>query len=220
MCPAARDRLGRDVSSRCRCRRVVRRPAHAFLAALGLLSTGAAALGLPSDASVGMVAAAEPRVTIVDFAFQPASITITAGQTVTWQNNGTVQHTVTADDRSFDSGPLDPGNQFANLFDNPGTYTYHCSIHTQMKGTVIVKAATPTPTLKGSPTPTPPSGTFPPGFSPHPIQTQPAASPAPGQTGSDQEPPIGLVLVLLLAVLAGAGLAVFSLFRRARQQRL
>jgi plastocyanin len=205
------------VSGHCSSHVRVRRPAHALLVAFSLVSGGAAGLLVPSVAMVGIAAAAEPRVTIVDFAFQPTTITITAGQTVTWQNIGSAQHTVTADDGSFYSGPLDPGNQFANRFDKPGTYTYHCSIHTQMKGTVIVKAAAPTATPKGSPTPTPPSGSFPPGFSLHPIQTHPPASPsAVGQSSSDHGPPVGLVVVVLLAVLAAAAVTALHLLRQAR----
>jgi plastocyanin len=80
-------------------------------------------------------------VSIVDFAFQPTSIEVPAGSTVTWTNAGAATHTVTADDGTFDSGQLKPGANFSQTFTTPGTYTYHCEIHPQMTGTVVVTAA-------------------------------------------------------------------------------
>ena len=52
-------------------------------------------------------------------------MTVTAGSVVTWNNTGAKAHTVTADDGSFDSGNLDPGQAFGNLFDTAGTFAYH-----------------------------------------------------------------------------------------------
>jgi plastocyanin len=77
-------------------------------------------------------------VSIVDFAFQPASIEVATGGTVTWTNTGQAPHTVTADDGSFDSGTLSPGATFSQTFATAGTFTYHCNIHPQMTATVIV----------------------------------------------------------------------------------
>jgi plastocyanin len=77
-------------------------------------------------------------VSIVDFAFQPASIEVATGGTVTWTNTGQAPHTVTADDGSFDSGTLAPGATFSQTFATAGTFTYHCNIHPQMTATVIV----------------------------------------------------------------------------------
>jgi plastocyanin len=80
-------------------------------------------------------------VNIVDFAFQPASISVPVGTTVTWHNTGSAQHTVTAFNGAFDSGTLDPGSSFSVTFSNPGTYMYHCTIHRTMVGTVQVTAS-------------------------------------------------------------------------------
>jgi plastocyanin len=93
-------------------------------------------------------------VSIVDFAFQPASIEVPAGSTVTWTNTGAVTHTVTADDGAFDSGQLKPGTSFSQTFTTPGTYTYHCEIHPQMTGTVVVTqaAASAAPAAPAAPT--------------------------------------------------------------------
>ena len=78
-------------------------------------------------------------VSIVNMAFSPASLTATAGTTVTWTNNDGMTHTVTADDISFDSGNILMGNKFSKIFSTAGTFAYHCTIHPTMKGTIIVK---------------------------------------------------------------------------------
>lgn len=79
------------------------------------------------------------EVTIVDFAFEPQELVVTAGTTVTWSNDDVTPHTVTADDGAFDSGRMDPGGTFSFTFDEPGTYSYICSFHPGMTGTVVVE---------------------------------------------------------------------------------
>jgi hypothetical protein len=64
-----------------------------------------------------------------------------AGSTVTWMNSGAAPHTVTADDGAFDSDRLAPGASFSQPFDTAGTFTYHCEIHPQMTGTIVVSEA-------------------------------------------------------------------------------
>src|SRR5215212_11003528 len=78
------------------------------------------------------------EVQVVDFSFEPGTVTVPVGTTVTWTNTGSHSHTVTADDGSFDSGRLDPGEQFPHTFDQPGTFTYHCGFHPEMQGSVVV----------------------------------------------------------------------------------
>ena len=78
-------------------------------------------------------------VSIANFAFSPASITVKVGDSVTWTNNDSTTHTVTADDNSFSSGDLAPGATFSFTFPKAGTYAYHCSIHPSMTGTVVVQ---------------------------------------------------------------------------------
>jgi plastocyanin len=78
----------------------------------------------------------QPTVSIVDFSFMPGTIRITAGQTITWHNDGTEQHDVTGND--WHSGPLDPNSTYYLTFGVPGTYPYRCSIHLDMTGSVIV----------------------------------------------------------------------------------
>lgn len=77
-------------------------------------------------------------VSIVDFAFQPASLMIASGTTVTWTNTGSAPHTATADDGSFDSGQLTSGQSFSQTLSTPGTFTYHCSVHPFMTAMITV----------------------------------------------------------------------------------
>jgi plastocyanin len=80
-------------------------------------------------------------VAIVDddgFGFEPAEVTVAAGGTVTWSHEGSVAHTVTAEDGSFDSGSLSGGDTFEEVFEDAGSYAYVCSFHPGMQGTVTV----------------------------------------------------------------------------------
>jgi plastocyanin len=84
-------------------------------------------------------------VTIQNFAFSPAVITVPRGTTVTWVNQDSASHTIISDAQgSVAQGALFTSNSMANgasysfKFDNPGSYPYHCSIHPTMKATVIV----------------------------------------------------------------------------------
>jgi plastocyanin len=81
-------------------------------------------------------------VNIHDRTFDPAAINVAPGTTVTWTNNDTEAHTVTADDGLFDSGVLEPGQSYSTWLGGSGTVTYHCEIHPEMKGSVVVGEAT------------------------------------------------------------------------------
>ncbi len=113
---------------------------------------------------VAMVLSAGPAlaasVGVQDFSYSPKTITIQAGESVTWTSSGPSPHTVTADDGSFDSGTLNVGDSFSHTFTTAGTFAYHCEFHVAqgMVGTVVVEASTTTP----PPTTTPPGGTTPP----------------------------------------------------------
>jgi plastocyanin len=78
------------------------------------------------------------KVSVVDYSFSPTTVTIQAGGKVIWKNDGQQPHTATADDGSFDTGTIDPGKLKSESFKDTGTFTYICSIHPQMKGTVKV----------------------------------------------------------------------------------
>lgn len=105
-----------------------------------------AAVTLQASASSDPVKVSIPNGTSTNTAspgYSPATITVVIGtnNTVTWTNNDIAVHTVTANDKSFDSGDIAPGASFSFTFTTPGTYPYHCIYHSWMSGTVIVKAA-------------------------------------------------------------------------------
>ena len=78
-------------------------------------------------------------VSIVNFAFSPATLNVALGTTVIWTNNDSTTHTVTSDTGVFNSGGMGQNATFSYTFNTAGTYTYYCSVHTYMKGTVVVK---------------------------------------------------------------------------------
>jgi plastocyanin len=80
-------------------------------------------------------------VRIDDLAFDPETRTVTVGTEVTWINRDSVSHTVTADNGSFDSGEIDPDEEFSFRFTQAGTYRYHCEVHGRetMSGAVVVE---------------------------------------------------------------------------------
>lgn len=144
------------------------------LAALALLIGGLAL----SPAST-LAAAIPSSVSIVDvprpqskWGYTPTVVRVQAGTWVTWSNAGQDEHTVTADDGSFDSGNLDPGDGFSWYFDQPGTYTYTCGLHPWMQGKVIVG--------NGGPAAQPASGG---------AATTPTAVPAPDDGTTDTPAP-------------------------------
>ena len=81
-------------------------------------------------------------VTIDNFVFEPARVTVKVGTTVTWTNHDDIPHTVAAKDRAFKSKVMDTDESFAFTFATPGEYSYFCSLHPHMTGTIVVEAAT------------------------------------------------------------------------------
>jgi len=105
--------------------------------------TGPSAYGAPASTATTTTASttaatATNAATIKGFSFQPDVLKVKVGAKVTWTNDDTVAHTVTADTNSFASGNLQPGGSFSFTFTRPGTYAYHCSIHPSMHGSVVV----------------------------------------------------------------------------------
>jgi plastocyanin len=115
------------------------------LAALALI----AAARFLSHASAGQPAnsgSAPPKVVTVvirDFKFEPATVTVHAGDTVEWKNNDIVAHTATADGEAqkpaFDSGTIHTGAAWRYVARKEGTYNYICTRHPNMKGKLIVQ---------------------------------------------------------------------------------
>jgi plastocyanin len=78
-------------------------------------------------------------VAILDFSFQPSSLTIQRGTSVTWRNDGAVAHHVNSYTNDFISPNLNPGDTYTHTFDQPGTYPYLCPTHPAMTGSIIVQ---------------------------------------------------------------------------------
>ncbi len=78
------------------------------------------------------------QVYINDNFYSPQTITITAGSSITWKNNGNMAHTVTFDNPYSDSGTINPGGTYTKTFYTNGTYSYHCNLHSGMTGSVVV----------------------------------------------------------------------------------
>lgn len=85
------------------------------------------------------VKSAPNTVAMANMSFSPASMTVTKGTVVTWHNNDGVAHTSTSDNGSWDTGNILPGASKTTTFNTVGTYTYHCTVHPMMTGTVIVQ---------------------------------------------------------------------------------
>jgi plastocyanin len=72
-------------------------------------------------------------------AFGPASITVSVGTTVTWRNNDGVAHTATSDAGTWDTGNIPGGGSASRTFSTAGSFPYHCTFHSGMRGTVVVQ---------------------------------------------------------------------------------
>lgn len=169
---------------------------------MGALAVAAAvvAVGAPSPAP----AAEGPRVLMIDnepdltrWHYEPADVTVPAGTTVVWVNKGKHEHSVTADDKSFDSGLKGSGATYTRAFPRPGKYSYYCAPHPWMKGTVEVVASAPTPRTAAAAAPNDPAPTTttaaPPTAAtttaaPPTGATTPASSPAPPPASPESTP--------------------------------
>jgi plastocyanin len=87
--------------------------------------------------------AAAVAVGIDNFTFNPQTVTVKAGTTVTWTNRDDIPHGLAATNNAFKrSQALDTDDSFSFTFTTPGTYQYFCYIHPHMTGTIVVEAAT------------------------------------------------------------------------------
>ena len=100
-------------------------------------ATGAA----PAAVGVSIVNGAATNTSARGFAPDEITVVLGVNSTVTWTNNDSSPHTVTANDGSFQSGNLAPGQSYTFTFTTPGTYEYHCTYHPWMVGTVVVKGS-------------------------------------------------------------------------------
>ena len=100
-------------------------------------TTAAAGGTTATTAAGGTASAAGASLTISGFAFSPDKLTVAAGAKITITNKDGVEHTVTADDGSFHA-PVSGETATLTAPTKPGTYAYHCNIHTTMHGTLVV----------------------------------------------------------------------------------
>ena len=111
----------------------------AVAAALG----GASAVMLAAAVLPGWAQSPTGAVSIDNFTFNPPTLTVKAGTTVTWTNKDDIPHGIAATGNTFQrSLALDTDNSYSFKFTTPGTYQYFCYIHPHMTGTIVVEAAT------------------------------------------------------------------------------
>jgi plastocyanin len=96
----------------------------------------AAAMAIICTAAQG---AAPNSIEVKDFMFMPTTLSVNAGENVTWVNKDDEPHTVVSDTGLFRSAAMDTNESFSFKFDKPGTYHFTCSIHPRMVGTIVVK---------------------------------------------------------------------------------
>ena len=118
-----------------------RRRIALLLGAVGVASLLAVALPELTAAgeAVSAPAASPATVKIDNFAFAPATLTITAGTTVTWKNDDDSPHRIGDKNGTFKSAALDTDDTYSHTFAAPGEYPYICTIHPYMAGKIIVK---------------------------------------------------------------------------------
>jgi plastocyanin len=107
---------------------------RSILGTAALLLSTRSGYAAPDMTSVNIV---EPKLES-KWGYAPGTQRVEPGTWITWSNAGQDPHTVTAVDGSFDSGNLDPSEGFSWFFGDPGTFEYVCTLHTWMKGEVIV----------------------------------------------------------------------------------
>lgn len=105
---------------------------------VSISSLGLSIAGGPTTAASGAVHT-ETKIEIKDFAFNPQTITVKSGEKITWINRDEEPHTVVSVEKQFTkSSALDTDQEFTITVGAPGTYTYFCSVHPKMTGTIVV----------------------------------------------------------------------------------
>ncbi len=128
--------------------RLVKKVVFLIVFALGVVIAFFQIGGIPTRAAYVV------NISIADNSFDRTDVTVTAGDTIIWKNNGQNPHTVTQDSGIWTSGTLSVSQSFAFTFTQAGTYEYHCQFHPEMKGKIKVLPQTnPTPTPAPSPIP-------------------------------------------------------------------
>src|SRR5437868_5090816 len=110
----------------------------ALLCAISFLNLSIVALGAEMKNTDG-TSTNQNRIEIKDFAFNPQTLTVKSGEKITWINRDEEPHTVVSVGKQFKkSTALDTDQEFTITAGAPGTYTYFCSVHPKMTGTIVV----------------------------------------------------------------------------------
>jgi len=110
----------------------------ALLCGIAFLNLSLFALGGETKEADGTTSK-QNRIEIKDFAFNPQTLTVKSGEKVTWINRDDEPHTVVSVEKQFKkSTALDTDQEFTIMAGAPGTYTYFCSVHPKMTGTIVV----------------------------------------------------------------------------------
>ena len=110
-----------------------------MLGAAGVTALLAAVL--PELTAAGEAAASPATVEIDNFTFAPATLTVTAGTTVTWKNEDDSPHRIGDQNGTFKSAALETDDTFSHTFAAPGEYPYICTMHPYMVGKIVVRPA-------------------------------------------------------------------------------
>lgn len=110
-----------------------------ILSLLAMVLFGCSSYSTPNATPPPSTVTSGNAVTISNFSFSPGTLTVKAGTKVTWTNKDSATHTVTSDSGVFTSGNLLSNGTFSYTFASAGTFPYHCTIHTSMKGTIVVQ---------------------------------------------------------------------------------
>ena len=102
--------------------------ARAFAAGALASCVVCAAVALPTNT----------RISIDNFSFKAAKVTVSAGTTIVWENDDDIAHNIVSLDGAFRSQALDTEDKFTFTFEKPGTYGYFCSLHPRMQGEIVV----------------------------------------------------------------------------------
>lgn len=118
-------------------RRLAAMTASAVLVCAFLGASGLASGREPSGREPSASKSATASVSIREFSFRPSTKTVDRGTTVVFTNRDPVRHTATRGG-SFDTGPIKPGKSKSVRFSSKGTYRFHCKIHPEMRGKIVV----------------------------------------------------------------------------------
>ncbi|HTV80767.1 MAG TPA: cupredoxin domain-containing protein [Steroidobacteraceae bacterium] len=118
-----------------------RRRVAALVASILTMASTAAVVHTGRVASASVAPAMKPAVTISNYSFHPATLTVNTGSTVIWVNKDGDVHTIrsTSGPETFNSPALDTGDRFGFTFHRAGTYHYSCSVHPYMHGVIVVR---------------------------------------------------------------------------------